>query len=73
MYCVCDIRIGGGNVINGDMDYCTDDDKPAMRPSTPPSRLEAFEVFKKGRGREINKIFLQNKGNDDTCMKQRSL
>ena len=32
------------------------------RPSTPPTRPEAFEDFKKGRGSEINKILLTNKG-----------
>ena len=38
------------------------DEEPATQnPSTPPSRSEAFEVFKKGRGKEMNKIFLQNK------------
>lgn len=53
---------GASNVINGDMDYCVDDDKSNIRPSTPPSRLEAFELFKKGRGKELKRIFLQNKG-----------
>lgn len=33
------------------------------RPQTPPTRSEAFEDFKKGRGCEINKILLTNKGN----------
>ena len=31
------------------------------RPSTPPSRREAFEQFKRGRGSEINKILVSNK------------
>eukprot|EP00731_Ephydatia_muelleri_P007468 Em0003g1716a len=31
------------------------------RPSTPPTRSDAFEDFKKGRGSEINKILLTNK------------
>ena len=48
---------------NGELDnVCVDEDKPSTRPSTPPSRLEAFEMFKKGRGKELKKIFLQNKG-----------
>ena len=42
--------------INGDEEVRTN------RPSTPPLRLDAFELFKKGKGKELNKIFLQNKG-----------
>ena len=33
------------------------------RPTTPPPKNEAFEDFKKQRGSEINKVFLDNKGN----------
>lgn len=33
-----------------------------MRPITPPPKKEAFEDFKKQRGSEINKVFLENKG-----------
>ena len=33
-----------------------------MRPITPPPKNEAFEDFKKQRGSEINKVFLENKG-----------
>ncbi len=32
------------------------------RPSTPPPREDAFEQFKQERGKEINQILLQNKG-----------
>ena len=31
------------------------------RPVTPPTKTEAFEDFKKQRGCEINKVFLDNK------------
>ena len=51
----------GGN-FNGDMEYCVDDDSKNLQPSSPPSRSEVFELFKKGRGQELNKVFLQNKG-----------
>ncbi len=34
----------------------------STRPSTPPPKQEAFEQFKQERGREINLILLQNKG-----------
>ena len=37
------------------------------RPSTPPTKAEAFEQFKKERGSEINKILLLNKGEDAMC------
>lgn len=33
------------------------------RPSTPPLKSEAFVEFKQERGREINRIFNENKGN----------
>lgn len=33
------------------------------RPITPPPKSDAFEDFKKQRGSEINKVFLDNKGN----------
>ncbi len=36
--------------------------EPSTRPCTPPPREEAFEQFKHERGREINMILLQNKG-----------
>lgn len=42
-------------------EFCIDEETTAQ-PYSPPSRVEAFELFKKGRGKEINKIFLQNKG-----------
>lgn len=51
---------GGG--FSGEMEFCVDDDSKGLQPSSPPSRFEAFELFKKGRGKELNKVFLQNKG-----------
>ena len=38
------------------------DEVETVHPSTPPPKPEAFEDFKKERGREINQILLQNKG-----------
>lgn len=52
------VLAGGGG---GDTDIGIDDEK-TLRPSSPPTRAEAFEEFKKSRGKEINIIFLQNKG-----------
>ena len=37
---------------------------------TPPSREEAFEQFKKERGKEVNRVLMENKGTNSlgiTC------
>ena len=51
------------------MSVATDDDlapsengSHVTRPTTPPTKAEAFEDFKKQRGSEINKVFIDNKG-----------
>lgn len=54
---------GKGQNLSSDatQEFCIDEDTSGQ-PYSPPSRVEAFELFKKGRGKEINRIFLQNKG-----------
>ena len=37
------------------------------RPDTPPSKAEVFEEFKRQRGSEINKVFLDNKCKNCYC------
>ena len=36
----------------------------SSRPNTPPPKEEAFEMFKKDKGKELNTVLLQNKGID---------
>ena len=40
----------------------TDDKRDSIRPDTPPSREEAFEQFKREKGKEINRVLMENKG-----------
>ncbi|XP_019850613.1 PREDICTED: kinesin-like protein KIF9 isoform X2 [Amphimedon queenslandica] len=54
-------KFGKGQNLSSDaQEFCIDEDTSGQ-PYSPPSRVEAFELFKKGRGKEINRIFLQNK------------
>ena len=41
--------------------------------STPPTRTEAFEEFKKDPGSEIHRILLENKGNEKLSDKYSAL
>ena len=52
----CPFRLGGEDDEDGG--------SPGTQPSTIPSRSEAYEQFKKSRGKELNKVFLKNKGKD---------
>ena len=45
-----------------------DVDENQVRPPTPPPRHEAYEQFKRSRGKELNKIFLTNKGWHNLCV-----
>ena len=40
----------------------SDIESQVTRPDTPPSKTDAFEEFKRQRGLELNKVFLDNKG-----------